>query len=197
MRQSKNSKNNKTLAGIAGLMLAAVIILSGVTFAALQSQRNTLAGNTIQTANANLQLSADGVAYSDSHAGFDFNNLIPGGSAMPAAGYPFYLKNAGSTPLSIKVAVSSTPSNPNSVDLTKVNILLTTVGAGTPAQSFSLQSLVDSFAAGGTAISTSGLPAGGVQQYKLQASMMTDAVTGSSASLGNVDLVFYGTAVAN
>jgi hypothetical protein len=57
-----------------GVVAVLLVIVSGVTFAALQSQQDTLTGNTIQTATANLQLSTDGVNFTNSQAGFNFNN---------------------------------------------------------------------------------------------------------------------------
>lgn len=195
MRRTK-AKNRWVLLRAVGVIAAVVIIVSGVTFAALQSQQDTLTGNTIETATANLQLSTDGTNYSNTHAGFDFNNLIPGGSAVPTAGYSFYLKNGGGTSLALKMAVSSVPANPDGVDLSKVNVLLTPVGLGTGAQSFTLQSLI-SGAATGLAINSGNLASGAVQQFKLQVSMASDAVSGSSASLGNIDFSFSGTAVSN
>jgi hypothetical protein len=46
----KRSKNFKALARALGVVSAVVVVVSGVTFAALQSQQNVLAGNTIETA---------------------------------------------------------------------------------------------------------------------------------------------------
>jgi hypothetical protein len=182
------------LARVISITTALIILITGVTFAALQSQQNVLAGNTISTATANLQLSTDGTTYADSRTGFDFNNIIPGGSAVPAAGYSFYLKNAGGTPLTLKLAVGSTPTNPSGVDLSKVNVILTTVGSGAGSQSFTLQSLLTP---GGVSVTGASLASASAQQYKLQVSMAVDAVTSSSANLGNIDFDFSGTAVAN
>jgi hypothetical protein len=190
----KRSKNLKALLRAVVVMAVVIVAVSGVTFAALQSQQDVLSGNTIETATANLQLSTDGVTYTNSHAGFDFNNIVPGGQAQPLTGYPVYLKNAGGTPLALKLAVINTPSNPDNIDLSKVSLLLTTVGSGSPSQSFSLQSLM---AAGGSAISSGNLVNGVSQQYKLQISMTADAVSGSSASLGSIDFAFSGQAVSN
>jgi len=193
----KLSTNYKALTRAVGVVAATVVVVSGVTFAALQSQQDTLTGNTIQTATANLQLSTDGISYSNSHPGFDFNELVPGGQAVPVSGYPVYLKNAGGTALALKFAVSSLPSNPNNVDLNKVNVLLTTIGSGGAPQSFSLQSLMSASASGGLPITSGNLASGATQQYKLQVSMSSDAVTGSSASLGNIDFSFGGLAQSN
>jgi hypothetical protein len=190
----KIQSNRAAIFRAIGVIAVLVVIVSGVTFAALQSQQDTLTGNTIQTATANLQLSTDGTSYNNSHAGFDFTNIVPGGAAVPTAGYGFYLKNGGGTPLTLKLAVTSTPTNPDSVDLSKVSVLLTTVGSGTPIQTFSLQSLLTN---GGVSLTGNSLATGTAQQYKLQVSMTTDAVSGSSASLGNIDFAFSGTAASN
>ena len=189
-------KNFKATVRALGVMSAVVVAVSGVTFAALQSQQDTLTGNTIETATAHLQLSKDGTSYSDSLASFDFSNLIPGGSAQPVAGEPVYLKNAGGTSLALKLAVSSVPINPDNVDLTKVNVLLTTVGTGAGIQSFSLQSLIDASATGGLDVNGN-LDSSVTQEYKLQVSMTSDAVINSGASLGNIDFAFSGLAVTN
>ena len=179
----------------AGIVPAIVVIISGVTFAALQSQDNTLTGNTIATATANLQISTDGVTFTNTQPGFNFNNIVPGGAAMPVAGYPIYLKNAGGTPLTIKMLETKAPTVTGNANLDKVSILVTTVGSGNSAQSFTLNSLLS--AVGGETIGTTNLDPGQTQQYKLQASMTADAVNASSASITGVDLLFSGTAVSN
>jgi hypothetical protein len=194
----KRSRNFRALVRATGVTAAVVISVGGITFAALQSQQDVLMGNTIETATADLRLSTDGINYSNSHTGFDFNGLIPGGPAQPATGYPFYLKNAGNAPLGLKLAVSSVPSNPDNVDLGKVNVLLTTVGSGSGPQSFSLQSLLAGpGGGGGQSIATTSMPSGTTQQYKLQVSMASDAVNSPTASLGNIDFAFSATAQAN
>lgn len=174
------------------VVAAVVAIVSGVTFAALQSQQDILTGNTIETATANLVVSKDDIHYANSQAGFDFSGLVPGGAAMPITGNSFYLKNSGQTRLTLKMAVSSVPSNPNNVDLSKVNVLLTTVGSGLPAQNFTLQQLMNN---GG--VSFASLDNNNSMEYKLQVSMTSDALVGASAALGNIDFAFYGTAVSS
>jgi hypothetical protein len=179
----------------AGVVLGIVfLVVSGVTFAALQSQQAVLAGNTISSATADIKISTDNNTYSNSKTGFDFSNVIPGGPAVPAAGYPFFLKNSGSTASLIKMSVSSAPSNLNNVDLSKVSIIITRYGGGA-TQTFTLANLISSYADGGLAL-TENLPAGVFYQYKLQATMAADAFTGNGASLGNIDFVFTGTSVS-
>lgn len=171
-----------------------LVVLTGVTFAALQKQTK-LTGSTISTASADMLISQDSINYSYIQTGFNFGNIVPGGAFMPASGYPIYLKNAGGTPLAPKLAVSSIPTNPDAVDLTKVNIILTSPASG-QAQTFSLQALIDSNATGGLALSS--LPVlfpDQVFPYKFQASMTTDAFAGSSAAIGAIDFTITGTAV--
>lgn len=191
MTKSKRFKNIRRSILIATLLTG---LTGGAAFAVLQSQQNTLTGNVISTATANLGLSLDGINFTSSTAGFEFANIVPGGAAVPATGYPFYLKNNGGTPLAIKFYVSGTLSNAANVDLTKVNILLTTVGSGANPQSFTLEALKEAAATGGLPISTATLNPTYSQQYKLQVSIATDANIQSGASLGNIDFAFRGTA---
>jgi hypothetical protein len=190
----KRYRNNLALIRAFIVVAAVTAMVSGVTFAGLQSQQSKLTGNTIQTATANLLVSSDGTNYSNSQNGFVFANLVPGGQAMPLNGYNFYLKNAGGTPLSLKLAVSSPPANPDNADLTKVNVIISPIGGGSP-QSFTLAALVAAGSSGGLAINTpSNLSPGFSSHYTLQVSMASDAVTGPGATISNVDFSFTGVA---
>lgn len=171
-----------------------LVLLTGVTFAALQSQTKITSSN-ITTTTANMQISQDGTTYTSSVDGYNFGEIVPGGAYMPATGYPVYLKNAGGSGLSPKLAVSSTPTNPNNVDLTKVNVIMTSAQNG-EVQTFSLQSLIDAHATGGLALtSLSVLFPGQSYRFNMQASMTKDAFVGSSASIGAIDFTLTGTAV--
>ena len=187
----------KSLIRAFGVMAAVVVIVSGVTFAALQSQQSKLTGNIIQTATANLQISPNNASYADSLEGFAFQNLVPGGIPVPNADtFTFYLKNAGGTPLSLKLAVSSTPLNSNNADLSKVHLILIPAD-GSSVQNFTLAALIESYSSGGLAVtSASRLAPATVVQYHLQIMMDIDAVTGSGASISNIDLSFSGTATS-
>lgn len=191
----KRFKNFKAMTRAAGVVAAVVVVVSGVTFAALQSQLGVLKGNTIQTAIASLQVSPDGITYSSSMEGYTFGNLIPGGQPSPSNGYPVYIKNVGTTPLALKLSVSGTISNPNNVDLTKVHVILSSTNGGAP-QNVTLQDLITANASGGLAVNQAShvLPSQ-VASYTVQVSLETDAVTGSSASLGNIDFNFGALAV--
>ena len=195
----KRSTNIKVLSRSVMIMASVIVMASGVTYAALQSQQIKLTGNTIETATANLVVSTDGQFFASSKTGFAFNNLIPGGSPSPWDGYSMWLKNSGGTPLTLKLAVSSVPTNPNNVDLTKVNIILTPIGANAGApQTFNLESLISSNLTGGLALTSPvQLFVGNTQQFTIKASMAIDAITSTSASLGNIDFAFTGQAVSN
>lgn len=131
-----------------GILVAVSVIAGGVAYAALQSQPVKLSGNTIQTATADLLLSADGVNYGASQPGFVFGQLVPGGAAVPAAGNPVFLKNTGGTPLSLLLSVSSLPANLDSVDLSKVHVILSPTAGGS-VQNFTLQGLIAAATTGG------------------------------------------------
>ncbi len=193
----KKFKTFKTTRRTLGIVAAILILVGGVTFAFLQSQPNVLTGNTIETAVASLGTGTDGVTFGNSHSGFGFSGLIPGGPAQPATGNTIYLKNFGTTPLSLKLFVSSVPTNPDNVDLSKVYVLLTPQGSSSSSQSFSLQSLLTGAANGGVSISGSSLANNSVQQYILQISMDSDAVHSTVAAIGNIDLAFNGVAQAD
>ncbi len=176
------------------MVISAVAVLAtGVTFAALQSQQATLTGNSIQTASADLKIGTSTATFGSSRSGFNFNGIIPGGSPVPADGNVFYLKNAGTASLALKVAVNTAPTNTAGVDLNKVYVTITRVES-TVSQTFSLSALVEANATGGVAL-TDSLAGTTVGQYKVQASMALDAFNGSSAEVGGIDLVFGGTSV--
>lgn len=192
MKRYKKAKRYRAILRATAVVPAVLMLVGGVTFAMLRSQQNVLTGNTISTTTANLQISLDNDSYSNSRTGFDFSNIVPGGAAVPSAGYSFYLRNSGGTPLSIKVAVPTPPTNPNGVDLSKVNVLITTVGNNAGTQTFTLQSLISAAASGGVSASSRDLDFSMNQVYKIQVSMAADAINGPSASLSNLDFVFTG-----
>lgn len=177
------------------LVLSAIgIVVSAATFATLQSQQAVLAGNTINSATAALVVGTDGTTFGSSKSGFTFNNVVPGGSPVPAAGDIAYLKNNGSSNLSIKLAVSSTPTNLNNVDLTKVFIEISRTETGFD-QTYSLKSLVDSYTTGGTVLNDV-INSATTAQYLLRVSMNADAFNNTNGvTISGVDIVFTGLAV--
>lgn len=178
------------------MVISSVVILAtGVTFAALQSQQAVLAGNSIQTATADLKISTDGTTFTNSRTGFAYSQVIPGAAPTALATSTFYLRNSGTPTLNLAVAVSSTPLNTQNVDLSKVYLIVTR--EDTPAtQKFALSGLIAAYATGGLAI-TDPLLGGRTAQYRMQVSMDTDAFSGQEADISGIDLVFKGTAAAN
>jgi hypothetical protein len=75
--------NFKALSRAVAVIAAVLIVVSGVTFAALQSQQDKLTGNIIQTTTADLEISLDDNTYANSEPGFEFDNIIPGGAESP------------------------------------------------------------------------------------------------------------------
>lgn len=173
-------------------MVAVLALITGVTYAALTSQQAVLTGNTIESATASLAIGTDGTHFAGTQTGFDFAGVVPGGALVPVAGNSFYLQNSGTTGLIVKLAVSGTPVVTSGVDLSKVSVVITKVPGGT-SQTFSLAALEAAYATGGLPL-TDPLATGAINQYKLQVGMTADAFSGSSASIGALDLVFAGTA---
>lgn len=195
-KKAYTKTNYRALLRATAVVSAIVMLVGGATFAVLQSQKVTLQGNTIQTATANLSLSTTGFDYSTSQNGFNFTNLVPGGSAEPQAGNHIYLKNSGNVDLAIKLAATGIPSNPNNIDLNKVHIIITDVATST-VQRIPLQTLISAETTGGFRItSPAALGASGeIAHYTLQVAIDSDALNGPSATLNNLDLAFSGEAV--
>jgi hypothetical protein len=179
------------------IFVTAVIIglATGATYALLQSQLGIVKDNIIQTAIANLQVSSSGTNYSNTMEGYAFGNLIPGGQPTPMNGYPIYLKNVGTTPLDVKLGISSPVNNPDNVDLSKVKVILTPTYGGAQ-QIFTLQELIAANATGGKLVNQAihMIPTQ-VFQMTMQVSMDSDAISGPGATLSNVNFNFGGVAV--
>ncbi len=172
------------------------VILTGVTYASLQSSNTTLANNVINVGTADLRISTDGVSFPTTiNTGLSFNSVVPGGESVPVDGYNLYLKNVGSVNLAIKAAIGPvSPSNPNGVDLGKTYLHITRAD-GSYDQSFSLKSLIDGYSAGVNTGDTINI--GTVVQYKLRISMDSTAYSGSGSgvTISGINLVFTGNGI--
>ena len=172
-----------------GLLAAVVTVVSSVTYAALQSQYATLKGNIIQTAIASLQLSADGTAYTNSLMGYAYTSLVPGGQPMPNTGNPVYIKNTGTSQLQLKLNIGNQFTNTDNLDLSKVHLILDPF-AGGASQNILFSDLV---APGGAALTQAAVIGPGQSTgYFMRISLDADAMSGSSATLSNVDFNFSG-----
>ena len=174
-----------------GVISAVVVLMTGVTYAALQSPQATLTNSTISSATADLRIGTSATSFSSTRVGFNFVDLIPGGIAAPVDGNIFYLKNYGNANLGLHISIVSIPVNLSNVDLTKVSFVMTRLDTST-VQTFTVKALVDSYINGGLSL-TDSLSGSAVAQYKLQAIMSADAFTGQTAQISDLDLVFTGT----
>ncbi len=192
----KQFTKSKIMRGAISVTAGLAVILSGVAFAALQSQPGVLRGNTIQTASANLEVSPNNINFSNSMEGYSFNDLIPGGQPLPNPAYRVFLRNSGSTPLALKLGVSGQIANPNSVNLNKVHIILTSPSDSSMKDNLTLQDLINANSSGGLVLAHANrLNSGEVTSFLIQVSMESDAITGPTASLSNIDLNFGALAV--
>lgn len=185
------SQRAGSLTRAVGVICAVVIVVTGVTLAALQSPQAILSNNTISSATADLKIGTSAASFAALRTGFEFEGLVPGGPAMPVDGHTFYLKNYSSGPLTIKVSIGSIPINLSSADLSKISLVLSKVDSVSPSQSFSVQSLVDAYPTGGLSL-TDALPGETIGQYKIQFQMDAGALSTQSAVVSDVDIVFVG-----
>lgn len=166
------------------IIIAVIVVgLAGAAAYALLQARGVLTGNTISTASANLVISTDGRTYLQSMPGFSFDGVVPGGYPAPAEGYPLYVKNIGTTPLDLRLALNNTPSNPDALDLNKFSFTVT--GDDEVPKSFTLVSLANQ----GQSLDDE-LPPGATRQYMLRAQVAEDA--GQSIMVSNIDLALVG-----
>jgi hypothetical protein len=123
--------------------------------------------------------------------GYVFDNLVPGGAAVPNSGYPIYIKNVGTTPLAVKISAGTTISNPDNVNISKVHVIITPVGGGA-IQNLTLQELMNP---AGIALNNAiRLLPSQIHQIAVQVLLEQDAVSGPSATLNNLDFNFGATA---
>jgi hypothetical protein len=188
---------------ISALMRAAAVvtgtvgIVSGVTFASLQSQAAVLKGNSIQTANAGLQVSTDGTTYASSVPGYGIGGLVPGGMPMPSNGGLVYVKNTGTAAEAVSLSIPSGFTNTDNLDLTKVHVVLSPIGAGA-GQNVVLQDLIDAGVAGIplTVGNATHLFAGNTTGFTIKFSLDSDAIVTTGATVNNLDFDLIGTAVS-
>ena len=183
-------KNQAALLRAALVVAVLAALVTGVTFAALQSQQATLTGNSIQSATADLRIGTSQSTFDASRSGFTFKDIVPGGAAVPADGNTFYLKNYGTATLKLKLNLGSTPVNTANVDLDKVRLVLSRVDTASADQTVTLKELKED----GLVI-TDPINAATIGHYKLRAMMDNDAYQGTGAAISGIDLVFSGTAI--
>jgi hypothetical protein len=187
-----------------GIISAVAILVSGVTFAALQSQV-TLTDNTISTAGAvGLQIdnleNETGPGTTD--RGFEFADLVPGGGFSEAQ--QFALSNTEFGPdMTIKVhSTAATTSAPVDKSLVWVRFTLVseTTGDITPltvgeSVEVTLADLESSFTGLPGATLPDRLDADETLTYDVQVRVGADAVNSPEVNIEDFDLVFTATVV--
>jgi hypothetical protein len=183
-----------------GVICAIIVLVSGVTFAALQSQSATLQGSRITSATANLLIGDGSGAYSATAQGFNFDNIEPGGAPMPNPGNILSLKNSGTSNLALKLAMDiNTFANPQNANTDRIYITLKPLSGTGPMQQFSLASLMTAYTTNTPVALNLTASAGQVSQYSLQVQMTADSVTStlSGVALTGINLIFTGSSVVS
>lgn len=177
-----------------GLVSLLTVMVSGVTFAAMQSQNAVLAGSSITSATASLLIASEQGDFGASTPGFNFEAIEPGASAMPTEGKILRLRNAGNSKLALRVGIDNARfANPQGAIASKIFIVLTP-GTGGPAQEFPLPTLMSALGMSSPLAIGQPLTAGQETEYKVQVRMAGDALPAgvSGANITGIDLVFSG-----
>lgn len=164
---------------------AVAALVTSITFANL-SNTATLADNQFTTATAELKIwDPVDLAYEDVVTGFNFTNVVPGTPTLP---FTFWLKNDGGVPLDVTVVSSdgleTGITNNDGVDFTITNV------AEAVSVTYSYEALID-----GTPDQLPGTDLDPAEEEQYTVSLLVDgaAVTGSSASITDMDWTFTGT----
>jgi hypothetical protein len=105
-----------------------------------------------------------------------------------------YLKNVGTASVKLALTIPTPPSVTGNVDLSKVTLQLTPiVNLGAPSLPMQ-QILLSDLVAGQVNIDNSTLAVNSAESFHVQVQMSTDAVTGNSATISNLNLSFSGIA---
>jgi hypothetical protein len=175
------------------VIAAVATMVTGVTFAALNSQA-TLTNNSISTSTASLKL-WDGDSFESTAPGFTVTDLVPGTGKE----YPFYFKNEGpAVNVTAHIPAAPTATGFTGWENLKIDLTSDMTGCAAPTVHTDMGALLggevalpcNPLAAG--AQGNAGVP-GTEGNYKIKFDIVPAAITGSSASVGNFDLVFTGT----
>lgn len=183
---------NPTLRAI-GVISAVAVLVGGVTFAALNSQA-TLTNSSINSATASLKL-WDGDSWDSTAPGFIITDLIPGTGVTK----PLYMQNAGTVGLNV---VAHVPVAPSATGFSGWENLTVAIKSYKPACGITVNTNMADLLAGDVALPCNTFTAGAAGDgnvqwtegnYDFKFDITPAAVTGSSASVGNFDIVFSGT----
>lgn len=175
---------------------AIVVIIVGVTFAAMRTQQNLLTGSTLTSASASLLMNKQSIGtFQNELSGFTFTGVEPGGPALPAAGHSLFLHNNGSTNLSIDIQV-----NPERLEyseqanLSHIMLQIDVPGRG-ESINYALSDLIDSYQTGQRRLLPVWLEAGGYEQLQFRMSIISDPaydLMPEPISLTNLDIILTG-----
>lgn len=175
---------------------AIVVIIVGVTFAAMRTQQNLLTGSTLTSASASLLMNKQSIGtFHNELSGFTFTGVEPGGPALPAAGHSLFLHNNGSTNLSVDIQV-----NPERLEyseqanLSHIMLQIDVPGRG-ESINYALSDLIDSYQTGQRRLLPVWLEAGGYEQLQFRMSIISDPaydLMTEPISLTNLDIILTG-----
>lgn len=182
-----------------GVIIAIMVLISGVTFAALRSEDAVLAGSSITSATADLKIGSTANTYSASAQGFEFKDVEPGVAIESNGGNLLYLKNAGTTKLSIRLSLDPTTLvNTQFVNMERVYLAITPVAGGS-TQEYTLAALLAGRSTGKPVSLGTTIGAGQEAVYRLQvrlAADVTDSAT-SGITLRGINMIFSGASVTS
>lgn len=175
-----------------GVIAATAILATGVTWAALSSSPVTLDDTNLTTGTASLKI-WDGSTFTASAPGFQINNLIPG---TDSDAQRFYFQNDGDISLNLTARVIGSPGSTGITSWGGVKVIFTEEESGL-TQEYTISELI----AGPVDLPGDGVEAG-VQgdsnstnadgNYNVRFNIESDNVTGSSASITDLDIQFDG-----
>lgn len=191
----KMPKKSKRLLETVAITTLITGLIGGLTFAIMRSQLGEVQGNTISTTSASLMVSTDNVTYEQTIAGFVFDAIQPGGAPSPANGHTVYVKNVGSSPLSVSFGTNVDIENTDGVDLNGVHLILTAETGAT--QDMTLWDLTEAARADSylSLVEPVRLWPGEYYPFKFRVTIEPDAVGSSQVVLRNLVFKFDGVAL--
>lgn len=178
-------------------LLASLVLVAGVSFAALRSQNNIITGSRMMSASANLLISKQGdEGYATNIGGYDFFGLVPGGDAGPATAHDLYLRNDGST--SLKLQVSLNPARlrlANGASAQHTHLVIYDYSGNSQIAKYSLADLSTAYNSGAPLGLNLIMTSNTIEHLTLRM-QLDDAQTDTTQQqdIDNIDLVFSGVA---
>lgn len=187
------------------LTIVGVVALVAAIAVAAFSDQASLTGNTLSTGTADLKIAPEAASpgtYEDSITGFDFDDIVPGGSDT----FLFWLNNDSGFPMSIEAETSitsDTATDPTLSELVNLTLVCDTDKDTSFADETSVTMTVNAFEGNPTSIdttlatdtgSTDGTGADEVQ-CKVTAELDESATNDVAASDLEFDITFTGTQV--